>query len=42
MRGMKKINVTPIQMVKAHVKRRRPKYFQNFKGYTPLQCKQIK
>jgi hypothetical protein len=36
MRGMKKINVTPIQMVKAHVKTRRAKNLLNFNDYTPF------
>ncbi len=31
MRGMKKMNVTPMNMVSAQVSRRSPKYFQNFK-----------
>ena len=34
-RGMKKMNVTPMKIVRAHVNRRRPKYFQNFTGHTP-------
>ena len=35
MRGMKNMKVTPIRIVSAHVTRRRPRYFQNFTGYTP-------
>lgn len=41
MRGIKKMKVTPIKMVNAHVRRRRPKYFLNFNGYTPLLNQQM-